>query len=74
LDKDKIVKALEGLSMEIPVGKIHFRAEDHQAVTVATWGKTKLSSKYPFAILDPIKIFPGEKVTRPVNLTGCNLK
>ncbi len=74
INKDKIVKALEGLSIEIPVGKIYFRPQDHQAVTDATWGKTKLSKKYPFAILNPIKIFPGKQVTRPVDFTGCKLK
>ena len=74
LAKDKIVKALEGLKIEIPVGKVYIRPEDHQAVTDATWGKTKFSKKYPFAILDPVKIFPGEKVTRPVNATECKMK
>jgi len=74
LNKEKIVKALEGLSIELPVGKIYIRPQDHQAVTDATWGKTKFTKKYPFAILDPIKVFPGKEVTRPVTLTGCNLK
>ncbi len=74
LNKNKIVKALEGLKMEIPVGKIYIRPADHQAVTDATWGKTKFTDKYPFAILDPVKIFKGKDVTRPVNMTGCNLK
>ncbi len=74
LNKAKIVKALEGLSIELPVGKIYIRPQDHQAVTDATWGKTKFTNKYPFAILDPIKVFPGKEVTRPVSLTGCNLK
>jgi branched-chain amino acid transport system substrate-binding protein len=74
VSKSKIVKALEGLSIELPVGKVYIRAQDHQAVTDATWGKTKFTKKYPFAILDPIKVFPGKEVTRPVNLTGCNLK
>ena len=74
LAKDKIVKALEGLKIEIPVGKVYIRPEDHQAVTDATWGKTKFSKKYPFAILDPVKIFPGKEVTRPVNATECKMK
>ena len=74
LAKDKIVKALEGLKIEIPVGKVYIRPEDHQAVTDATWGKTKFSKKYPFAILDPVKIFPGKEVTRPVSATECKMK
>jgi len=73
LEKEKIVNALEGLEIELPVGKIKIREQDHQAITDATWGKTKLTKKYPFAILDPIKIFPGDKVTRPVNATECKM-
>lgn len=72
--KDEIVKALEGLSIEIPAGKITFRKEDHQAITDAHWGKTKASSEYPIRILDPIRIFDGEDVTRPVEETGCTMK
>ncbi len=72
--KDKIVEGLEGLTIELPVGKVFIRPQDHQAVCDATWGKTKFSPDYPFAILDPIKTFSGTMVTRPVSETGCNMK
>ena len=74
ISKDKIVQGLEGLSIELPVGNVYIRPQDHQAVCDATWGRTKFSPRYPFAILDPIKIFPGKMVTRPVEATGCIMK
>ena len=73
-DKEAVVKALEGLTIEIPVGKVTIRAEDHQALTPATWGKTASDPKYPIRILKPVKIFPAEQVTPPVEKTGCHLK
>lgn len=73
LDKMAIVKALEGLKIEIPTGMIEFRKGDHQAVTDANWGKTATDPAYPIRILKPIKIFKGEDVTPPVSATGCSL-
>ena len=73
VDKMAIVKALEGLKLEIPTGVIEFRAEDHQAITDAHWGKTAADAKYPLRILNPIKIFKGKDVTPPVSETGCNM-
>ncbi len=72
-DKDAVVAALEGLSIELPVGRITLRPGDHQALTVATWGKTAADPDYPIRILKPIKIFPADQVTPPVEKTGCNL-
>ncbi len=74
LDKDSIVKSLEGLEVDLPLGKVTMRAEDHQAVSNATWGKTKITKDFPFAILDPVRIFPAAQVTPPVAETECKLK
>jgi len=71
--KDTIVKALEGLSIELPVGTITLRPEDHQAVTPATWGRTASDPAYPIRILRPVRVFPGSQVTPPVSETGCNM-
>ncbi len=73
-DKDKVVNALEGLEIELPVGKIRIRPEDHQAVTDACWGKIHYTNKYPIPILQPFKIFKGKDVTRPVSQTECKMK
>ena len=72
-EKMAIVKALEGLKMEIPTGMIEFRKGDHQAVTDAHWGKTAASADYPHRILKPIKIFKGQDITPPVSETGCSI-
>ena len=73
-DKEKVVNALEGLTIELPVGKIYIRPEDHQAVTDACWGRLHYTDKYPFPILQPFKIFKGKDVTRPVEQTECKMK
>lgn len=72
--KEAVVKALEGLEVELPVGKIRIRPEDHQAVTDAVWGMTAADPAYPIRILKPMKFFPGKEITRPVSETGCVMK
>jgi len=56
------------------VGTITIRAEDHQAVTDACWGKTAADPKYPIRILKPMKIFKGADVTPSVADSGCKMK
>lgn len=72
IDKEKVIDALEGLTVELPVGKITLRPEDHQALTDVTWGKTAADAAYPIRILDPIKLFDAAAVTPPVSESGCN--
>jgi branched-chain amino acid transport system substrate-binding protein len=72
-DKEAVIKALEGLSLELPVGPITIRAEDHQALTDACWGKTAADPAYPIRILKPMRIFPGAEITPPVSETGCRM-
>lgn len=74
VDKEKIVAALEGLSLELPVGKITIRPEDHQAVTDGVWGKTCKDPKLPIRGLKPIRKFAGKDITPGVAETGCKLK
>jgi len=74
VDKEKIVGALEGLSIELPVGRITIRPEDHQAVTDGVWGKTAADPQMPIRILKPIKAFAGKDITPPVAETGCAMK
>ncbi len=72
-DKEAVVGALEGLTLELPVGTITLRRGDHQALTGATWGRIRHDRAYPIPILDPVTVFPAEQVTPPVSETGCNL-
>ncbi len=74
VDKEKIVAALEGLSLELPVGKITIRPEDHQAVTDGVWGKTCKDPKLPIRALKPIRKFAGKDITPGVAETGCKMK
>ncbi len=73
-DKRAVAKALEGLSIELPVGKITIRPEDHQAVQDGTWGVTAADKAYPIRILKPMRRFKGDEITRPVSETGCQMK
>lgn len=73
VEKEAVVDALEGLTVELPVGEITIRPGDHQAVSDVTWGKTSADPAYDIRILDPIKRFPGAEVTPPVSETGCDM-
>ena len=53
-DSDKVAKALLGLSVDTPVGKVTIREKDHQANRGQLYGKTVKDPKYPFPIMKPI--------------------
>jgi branched-chain amino acid transport system substrate-binding protein len=54
-DSDKVSKALLGLSVDTPVGKLTIREQDHQANRGQLYGKTVMDPKYPFAIMKPVE-------------------
>jgi branched-chain amino acid transport system substrate-binding protein len=72
--KDAVIKALEGLTLELPVGTVTIRAADHQAITDACWGKTAADPAYPIRILKPMRLFKGAEISEPVAETGCTMK
>ena len=73
-DKKAVVKALEGLSLDLPVGHVTIRAGDHQAVIDGCWGvASEFDPKVRCRVLEPMKIFPGEEITPPVDQTGCKM-
>jgi len=57
----KVIKALEGLTIDTPVGKIKMRACDHQAETPAFWGKIIQAEGYPFPVIKEVVMTPPEK-------------
>lgn len=74
-DKARVAKALEGLELELPVGNVQIRAEDHQAVVMGVWGQTSdYVPKWRCRILTNLKYFPGDEITRPISETGCRHK
>jgi len=52
-DSDKVAKALLGLSVDTPAGKLTIREKDHQANRGQLYGKTVKDPKYPFPIMKP---------------------
>lgn len=60
-DTDKVVKALEGLTIDTPVGKIKMRECDHQAETPAFWGKIIQVEGYPFPVIKQVLMTPPDK-------------
>ncbi len=73
-DTDKVINALEGLTVEVPAGVITIRPEDHQAITDAHWGVTAADPNYSIRILKPMKILKGADITPPVTETGCSMQ
>jgi branched-chain amino acid transport system substrate-binding protein len=74
-DKKAVCKALEGLSLDLPVGPIVIRKGDHQAQTDGCWGVTDdFDPKLRCRVLKPMRIFKGEEITPPVEATGCKMK
>jgi branched-chain amino acid transport system substrate-binding protein len=73
-DKEAVVSALEGLTVELPGGTTTFRPEDHQGVSDLWWGRTFKDPAYPMKILKPLKRFKGKDITRSPAETRCVLK
>jgi len=61
-DTDKVIKALEGLVIDTPIGQQTMRAKDHQATRGQVWGTTAKVAEYPFAILRPVEYIPAENL------------
>lgn len=74
-DKEVVTKALEGLVLDLPIGRTEIRAGDHQAILDSAWGlTTEFDGKLRLRLLKPLKIFPGDEITMPVDQTGCVMK
>ena len=74
VDKEKIIDALEGLNIELPIGPTTIRPGDHQAVSDGAWGRTAADPDMPIRILKPIRRFAGKDITPTVEETGCVMK
>lgn len=61
-DSDKVIAALEGLTIQTPIGEQTMRASDHQANRGQFWGKMTKSSdpNYPYKVLDPVEYVPAD--------------
>ncbi|MCP4669111.1 MAG: ABC transporter substrate-binding protein [Deltaproteobacteria bacterium] len=60
---DKVIKALEGLTIQTAIGPITMRACDHQASTPAFWGQIAKVPGRPFPVMKDIVMTPAKAVT-----------
>ncbi len=62
LDTEKVVDALEGLTLDQPRGKSTLRKFDHQLACDFMVGETAFVPEYPFAIQNKQKVFAADQV------------
>lgn len=62
MDREKFIDALEGLTIDSPVGKVEMRAFDHQVVLPIFMGVTKKVPEYPFLIATDIVTLSGKDI------------
>ena len=62
IDKEKFIDALEGLTIDTPIGKVEMRACDHQAVLPIIYGVTDVVPEYDFAVSANNEILSGNEV------------
>lgn len=65
-DTEKVITALEGLTVRTPIGPITMRAYDHQANRGQVYGVTTHSADYPFTILKDIRYLTAEGFWRSI--------
>ncbi|MGA9477753.1 MAG: ABC transporter substrate-binding protein, partial [Desulfobacterales bacterium] len=61
-DTEKFIDALEGMTIDSPVGPLTIRAYDHQVMFPMYMGVTKKVPQYDFLIADKIVTIPGKDV------------
>ncbi|MGZ9148406.1 MAG: ABC transporter substrate-binding protein [Candidatus Deferrimicrobiaceae bacterium] len=62
LDTEKVIAALEGLTIDAPRGKATLRKEDHQLSADFMVGETVFDKAYPFAIVGNTEVFKADEV------------
>jgi branched-chain amino acid transport system substrate-binding protein len=62
LEADKVIAALEGLTIDAPRGKATLRKEDHQLSSDFMVGETVFDKAYPFAIVGNTEVFKADEV------------
>jgi len=61
-DTEKFIDALEGMTIESPVGRLEMRACDHQVKLPMYLGVTKISPEYGVAISSDIQTLTGDEI------------
>lgn len=65
-DREKIVDALEGLTVNGPVGPVTIRQFDHQIMMPMFFGKTTKSNDLPYLVAGDITTLPADQIMPPV--------
>ena len=60
VDTDALIKALEGMRLDSPVGPLAIRACDHQLELPTYFGVTKKDAKYDFLVSGDIQVVPAK--------------
>lgn len=66
-DTEKVIDALEGLTIETSHGPVTIRAYDHQANKGQLWGRLKKVPEHPFLIIGDPQYIGGEKTMRTID-------
>jgi branched-chain amino acid transport system substrate-binding protein len=61
-DTDAVIKALEGLTVQTPIGPQTIRAKDHQANRGQFWGRMTEAKGLPFKRMDPVRYIAAEGI------------
>ncbi|PKP85261.1 MAG: ABC transporter substrate-binding protein, partial [Alphaproteobacteria bacterium HGW-Alphaproteobacteria-2] len=61
-DTEAVIAALEGLTIQTPIGAQTMRASDHQANRGQVWGEMNPSGdpSYPYKIMNPVEYIPAD--------------
>ncbi|MEW6402662.1 MAG: ABC transporter substrate-binding protein [Chloroflexota bacterium] len=65
LDTEKVVNALEGITIQTPIGPITMRACDHQALTPTYWGRVQNTRGFILpSLMSPYDVVPADLLPR----------
>jgi branched-chain amino acid transport system substrate-binding protein len=59
-DPDKLAAALEGMTIDTPVGERTINPKDHQANTGQFWGPMVKKDGFAYRVMDPVTYIPAE--------------
>lgn len=65
-DTEALIKAMEGMDFDTPKGKMHFRAEDHQALQSMYHFKIRLDPKVEWAIPELVREIKPDEMKIPI--------
>lgn len=65
-DREKFINAMEGLTINSPVGPVTIRQFDHQIMMPMFFGKTVKSKDLPYLVAGDITTLPADQIMPPV--------